>query len=92
MAIEYLAWELPLLAERIRRLERRIERRQLRDAQNPFVLPREEFISCFRLTPEVPMYVIDMIRADLQRERTTGLEAEIKVTQIYICNLHSYVK
>ncbi|XP_011144640.2 uncharacterized protein LOC105186262 isoform X1 [Harpegnathos saltator] len=78
MAIEYLIWELPLLLERIRRLERRLERRQLRDAQDPFALPREEFINCFRLTPEVAMYVIDVIRADLWSERTTGLQPEIK--------------
>ncbi|XP_011144643.2 uncharacterized protein LOC105186262 isoform X3 [Harpegnathos saltator] len=79
MAIEYLIWELPLLLERIRRLERRLERRQLRDAQDPFALPREEFINCFRLTPEVAMYVIDVIRADLWSERTTGLQPEIKL-------------
>ncbi|XP_028049401.1 putative nuclease HARBI1 isoform X2 [Monomorium pharaonis] len=79
MALEYLAWQLPLLLERIRRLERRVERRRLRDAQNPFDLPREEFIDYFRLTPEIVIQVTDAVRADLQNQRITGLEPEIKV-------------
>jgi len=35
IAEEYLEWNILFLQERVRRLERRIERRLLRDAQNP---------------------------------------------------------
>ncbi|RLU22835.1 hypothetical protein DMN91_005113 [Ooceraea biroi] len=79
MALEYLALDLLLLDERIRRLERRIERRLLRDAQNPFFLPREEFINCFRLTPDLVIHVTNTLRADLQNRRITGLAIEIKL-------------
>jgi len=80
MAFEYLAWELALLLERVRRIERRVERRRLRDAQNPFDLPRDEFIDYFRLTPELVIQITNAVRADLQNERITGLVPEIKVT------------
>ncbi|XP_071653587.1 putative nuclease HARBI1 isoform X3 [Temnothorax longispinosus] len=79
MALEYLAWNLILLQERIRRLERRVERRHLRDAQNPFHLPRNEFINYFRLTPELVIHITNEVRADLQSERITGITPEIKV-------------
>lgn len=48
MALEYLAWELALVVERVRRIERRVERRRLRNAQNPFHLPRDEYIALLR--------------------------------------------
>lgn len=80
MALEYLAWELALVVERVRRRERRVERRRLRDAQNPFHLPRDEFIDCFRLTPELVIDITTALRADLPNERLTGLVPEIKVT------------
>jgi len=80
MALEYLAWELMLLVERVRRIERCVERRRLRNAQNPFDLPRDEFIDYFRLTPELVIEITNAVRADLQNERITGLVPEIKVT------------
>lgn len=79
MAIEYLAWDVFVLEERLHRLERRVERRRLRDAQNPFELPREEFLSLFRLPQEAVMNLVNLLRADLQSERIIGLGAEIKV-------------
>lgn len=80
MALEYLAWELALVQERLRLLERRMERRRLRDAQNPFHLPRDEFINYFRFTPEIVIDISNALRVDLQNERLTGLAPEIKVT------------
>ncbi|CAH2088782.1 unnamed protein product [Euphydryas editha] len=79
MAIEYLAWDVFVLEERLRRLERRVERRRLRDAQNPFELPREEFFSLFRLPQEATMNLVNLLRAELQCERIIGLSPEIKV-------------
>lgn len=80
MALEYLVWELALLRERVHRIERRVERRQLRDAQNLFHLPRDEFIDYFRLIPELVIHITNELRADLQSKRITGLAPEIKVT------------
>lgn len=79
MALEYLALDLVIVDERIRRLERRIERRLLRDAHNPFHLPREEIMNYFRLTPDLVIQITDTLRADLRNTRITGLAAEIKV-------------
>lgn len=79
MALEFVALELALLGERVRRVERRVERRRLRDAQNPFHLPRDEFIDCFRLTPELILSIAHELRADLECERSTGLSPKIKV-------------
>lgn len=79
MAIEYLAWDVFVLEERLRRLERRVETKRLRDAQNPFELPREEFLSLFRLPQEAVMNLVNLLRAELQSERVIGLSPEIKV-------------
>jgi len=48
MALFYLAWDLLALEERVQILERRIERRILRDSQNPYDRPRNEFLNMFR--------------------------------------------
>lgn len=36
-------------------LERRVERRVLRDTQNPYELPITEFMNTFRVSPELAM-------------------------------------
>ncbi|XP_018395394.1 PREDICTED: putative nuclease HARBI1 [Cyphomyrmex costatus] len=63
----------------MRRIQRYMERRQLRDAQNPFHLPRDKFINYFRLTPEIVIEIATELRADLRNTRLTGLAPEIKV-------------
>lgn len=79
MALEYLAWDVFILEEILRRLERREERRRLRDAQNPFELPRKEFISLFRLPQDAVMNLVNLLRAELKSERIIGLSPEMKV-------------
>ncbi|XP_018315255.1 uncharacterized protein [Mycetomoellerius zeteki] len=59
--------------------EKAAERYREKAAQNPFYLPRVEFVNYFRLTPELVMDVINAIRANLWSERLTGLAPEIKV-------------
>lgn len=44
MDLAYLAWEQIFLEERVLIIGRRLERRILRDGQNPFELPNDEFI------------------------------------------------
>lgn len=53
--------------ERVHRIERRVERRRLRDNQDPFHLPRDEFVTYFRLTPELVMHITNEIRAEIYK-------------------------
>lgn len=61
MAEGYLAWELLVLQERVRRIERQVERRLLRNAQNPFELPHNEFIAHFRVSQELAMDLLNIL-------------------------------
>lgn len=79
MAEGYLAWELLVLQERVRRIEERIDRRLLRDMQNPFELPPEVFIAHFRVSRELIMDIVNVLRPYLQRNRISGLSPEIQV-------------
>lgn len=95
MALYFLGWELEVLMERVRKIERRLERRILRDTQNPYELPRSEFIDIFRLSPELSMDLTNTIRPILQRKRNTGIPVEIQVIillySIYLLyNIYTY--
>ncbi|XP_071580309.1 putative nuclease HARBI1 [Temnothorax nylanderi] len=79
MAEGYLAWNLMVLEERVRIMERKIERRLLRDAQNPFELPNREFFANYRLSKELLMDLTNMLRPHLQPLRGNGLAPEVKV-------------
>ncbi|XP_008179536.1 putative nuclease HARBI1 [Acyrthosiphon pisum] len=88
MALEFLRWELMLLEERVRVQERRIERRVLRDTQDPFDLPREEFVFMFRISHELAFDVINAIRALLQGQRSSGLSPEVQ----FLVTVHFYAQ
>jgi len=79
MALYFLGYELDVLEERLRLVERRIERRILRDTQNPYELPRREFMNVFRLSPELSMDLTNTLRPFLQRKRNSGISVEIQV-------------
>lgn len=79
MAIYFLGWELEVLEERVRLIERRLERRTLRDTQNPYELPRSEFMYIFRLSPELSMDLTNNLRPFLKRDRNSGIPVEIQV-------------
>ncbi|XP_046383560.1 putative nuclease HARBI1 [Ischnura elegans] len=79
MALHFLAWELMLLEERVNMMERRVQRRRLRDAQNPYDLPDAEFRRSFRISPELSLMITDSLRPFLIRQRSTGLSPEIQV-------------
>lgn len=79
MAIAFLAWELMILQERVRQMERRIVRRVLQDAQNPFDLPRNKFMNIFCISPDLALEITDLIRPDLIRQRSTGISSEIEM-------------
>lgn len=78
MAVGFLAWEFMVLQERVRQMERRIKRRQLRDTQNPFALPRNEFMHIFRISPDLAMELINLLRPDLIRQGD-GDEANVGI-------------
>ena len=82
MAVYYLGWELFVLEERVRMLERRV----LRDSQNPYDLPINKFLNTFRVSPELAMDLTNIIRDSLQRERSSGLPVEIQVITYTILN------
>lgn len=86
MAVGFLIWELMVLQERVRQMERRIERKILRDAQNPFDLPRNEFMHIFRISPDLAMELTNLLRPDLIRQRSTGISPEIQVIIIFSCD------
>lgn len=79
MAVGFLAWELMVFQERIHHQERRLERIILRDTLNPFNLPRNEFIKCFRISPDLAMDLINLLRPYLQQQCLTAIAPEIKV-------------
>lgn len=57
-----------------------MERRLLRDNQDPFALPHNEFMDIFRLSPDLALYLIDELRPHLQRQRVSGLASELQVS------------
>ncbi|CAI6370113.1 unnamed protein product [Macrosiphum euphorbiae] len=79
MDLCFLGWELGLLEKRVRTVERRLERRMLRDTKNAYELPRNEFMDIFRLSPELSMYLTNTLRPFLQREHNYGIPVEIQV-------------
>lgn len=68
-----------VLEERVRILDRRVERKVLRDAQNTYDLPINEFLKTFRVTLELAMDLTNEIRESIRRERTSRLPVEIQV-------------
>lgn len=66
-------------------MERRVERRVLRDAQNPFDLPRNEFINIFRISPDLALEITNLVMPDLIRQRSTGVSPEIQVI-LFLCD------
>ncbi|XP_025995817.1 putative nuclease HARBI1 [Solenopsis invicta] len=79
MAEGYLAWDLLILEERVIIMERKIERKVLRDIQNPFEIPYNEFLAYFRVNKELIMNLTNILRPHLQVQRNTGLAPEIQV-------------
>lgn len=51
----------------------------MRDAQNPFALPHNEFLAKFKVNQEIVMHIVNGLRPDLESVRTSGLSPEIQV-------------
>ncbi|XP_015377460.1 PREDICTED: putative nuclease HARBI1 [Diuraphis noxia] len=89
MALAYLSWEQIFLEERVLIIGRRLERRILRDSQNPFELPKyDEFMGAFCLNQQLVINIIDALRTSLQHKRTSGLSPELQV----LVSLHFYAQ
>ncbi|XP_018372982.1 PREDICTED: putative nuclease HARBI1 [Trachymyrmex cornetzi] len=68
--------------QRVWQIERRLERRLLRDHANPLALPQNEFMDIFRLSPDLALYLINELRHDLQPQRISGLAPELQVLTV----------
>lgn len=86
MALHFLAWEV--LEERVNMMGRRVQRRRLRDAQNPYDLPDGVLRRAFRISPKMSLFITDSLRPFLGRQRSTGLYPEIQVSY---CNELSHI-
>jgi len=61
------------------RINHGLERRLLRDAQNPFELPHDNFLTYFRISQDLAMDMTNILRPYFQRECISGLPPEIKI-------------
>ncbi|XP_030751379.1 uncharacterized protein LOC115878909 [Sitophilus oryzae] len=77
--MEYLAYDLLHLERRVRIMERRVERRALRDVMEPLELPDDEFINLYRISPDMATDLIQALRPHLARQRLYGLSVEKQV-------------
>ncbi|XP_018392383.1 PREDICTED: putative nuclease HARBI1, partial [Cyphomyrmex costatus] len=72
-------WVLQIAANEEKHLLR-IERRQLRDATNPFGIPESQFISLYRLPKDAVLTLCENIQPYVQRAiRPTAIPFELKV-------------
>lgn len=62
-----------------------LQRRQLRDALDPFQMPEDQFRMYFRLSPEVAHTLCDMLRDSLQHRHPSALSVEIQVCFLLYC-------
>jgi len=79
MADAYIAANILNLENRIQRLERRTDRRILREIEDPFDLTDVEFKELYRLTPDLINDLIDVLAPHLMHTRITGLSVEKQV-------------
>jgi len=79
MADAYIAANILNLENRIQRLERRTDRRILREIEDPFDLTDVEFRELYRLTPDLTNDLIDVLAPHLMHTRITGLSVEKQV-------------
>lgn len=79
MGHEFLAWELVLLENRARNMERRIRREEWRNNHDPFELSDDMFINLYRITPDIAMELIEILEPHLQRQRAYGISTEHQV-------------
>lgn len=66
----------------------RIERRRLRDRQDPFQLTEAHFCKIFRFTRQVVTTLIEELQPRLQRQRANGLSVQTQV----LCALRFYAQ
>jgi hypothetical protein len=75
----FLAWDLLYLEHRMRRFERRDQRRNWRELHDPFDLHDTEFIKLYRVNADIVMELTEALRPRLERERPNSLSPECQV-------------
>lgn len=76
--VKILLFQIAVLAAEKQR--RKVQRRAIRDASNPFELPDVEFHHIYRVRKELALYLCDELNEDLGPHRADGLPVHIKVT------------
>lgn len=76
---EFLMWDILHMDNRVKQLERRQERRDLRDTKDPFELHDDVFVDLFRLPPDTVLELADALRPRLRRLRPYGISPERQV-------------
>ena len=79
MAHEFLAWELFLLENRARNMERRVQRMEWRNNHDPFEMSDDMFLNLYRVNPDLALDLIETLEPQLQRQRIYGLSTEHQV-------------
>ncbi|XP_061724275.1 putative nuclease HARBI1 [Cydia pomonella] len=70
---------------------RKLQRRSIRDACNPFDMPDEEFRHIYRVRKELALYLCAELDADLKPQHGDGLPAHVKVlTSLHLLADGSY--
>lgn len=85
MAFQYLAYTLQTAEER-EDYSVFINRRALRDIDNPFDLEQEDFRKIYRLSPNLARFLIDNLDCQLRGSRITSISTEKQVRKHEICN------
>ncbi|XP_025161771.1 uncharacterized protein LOC112590187 isoform X2 [Harpegnathos saltator] len=81
---EYLMWDLLHLENRVRMLQRRIERRVWSDTNDPFELHDNVFINLFRLPLDTVLELAEILRLS---EGSTSCKRKVphSTTSVYRC-------
>lgn len=64
MAERFLAWDLLNLEHRVRRLERRVEKKEWRDNHDWFYLHDDEFLKLYKVSPDTIMELANILEYD----------------------------
>lgn len=87
MAFQFLAYDLSRSSTDATSI---VNRRLLREVDNPFHLAPKEFVKLYRLTPDIAEDLIYQLDGQLRGSRITAISTEKKVTFVLFLMLRNY--